>query len=388
MNTNKKNNKNAKTNTTVSKRGVRRRVQALSTKPFNSVVNQRILENRLNKAINETRQISKNIQHTPLYKYIAGLIDFDEVARSNLTPMLPGKYHLKTVRLTQTYQVNANGNLIMLFQPYYMTEPDSTSTQGYCMYNNSAAYDPSSTSATGTATLITDFLTALNLTSTIMPRVRTQSMHLRFHLTGVSNLNKQGTIHLMETLISNRNSSAAYETTLNIPYAPLCEVYRQVEIANMDLSCAMQYNFFPLSNSHVISQFNDVTNRIATSAFDVDPNKIFALIVSGAAAGTKIRMEAELTAECEVEKGYINTYPIEYTKCFIDSEPTMCFLNQHPELRISVSKQSYVKFLPTIFKEVRKQTVPESYIDLSGNDNMSVFSSRTPMSTNTKLLSW
>jgi hypothetical protein len=348
----------------------------LSTKPFNSATNERILQNRIAKAINMTKRISGDIHHSPLYKYIAGLIDFDHVARSSLTPLLPGKYHLKTIRLTQTYQVSSSGNLKITFQPEYMTKPDSTSTFCYASYNDNVAYDPTSVVPTGLEDRITDFATALNLTETIMPRARTQSMHLKFHLTGVSNLNKQGTIHLMETLVSTSDALGGWAKTFNIPYAPLCEVYKQIEIANMDLSGAMQYNYFPLSNAFVLDQFNDVTNTTSSVISDVRPNKIFALIISGAAAGTKIRMEAELTAECEVENGYINTYPIEYTKCFIDSESTMCFLNQHPNLRINTTTNSGVRFLPTVFKEVnRQQNINHNYEAFNDLDKSSFLNS-------------
>lgn len=335
---------------------------------YNSTRNQVDLDRRIKQAIQLTKAPRSNLIQTPLYKYIAGLIDFDEVAPSTLTPLTPGKKHLKTVRATQTITVNASGNLIIALTPAFVTRCDAASTYYYMYHDNSAPYDPNdATGATGTPTKNNIITSSLALDLTQISKIRTGSLHMRFRLSGVSNLNKQGTIHLLETVATDGNSTGPLKSTFNIPYAPLCEVYKSIEIANMDLTSHIQYNYFPLANTDILSDYNSVANVISSLATS-NPYKQFALIVSGAAVGTSIKIDLECTAECEVERNYINVFPVNYSNCFMDSNPTLQYLNQHHDLRIQTKQKSNNYIVPTVLKTVTNQQKEMVLSDL--NDSL------------------
>lgn len=322
---------------------------------INSKTNQRDLDRRINAAIKMIEQPRARLAQTPLYKYIAGLLDFNEVAPSMLTPLTPGKKHLKTIRVTQTIPVSSAGALFIGIVPDKSASVASTSTYFFYGYNNAATYDPNDTTGTtGTVTKSSVIADALSLSSTSIPYVRLNSLHMRFKLTGVSNLNKQGTIYLMETLVNDASTIAPSAATFNIPYAPLCEVYKSMEIVNMDLNAHMQYNYFPLSNQSLATDHDAVTSYTTSSTYG-GLYKQFALIVSGAAVGTSVKIDLEMDVECEVERGFVNTYPVSFSNCFLDSNPTLQYLNQHPDLRIQTMKKRNINFLPTVFNQVATQ---------------------------------
>jgi hypothetical protein len=296
---------------------------------------QKELQDRIARAVVATTRQSTKVVSTPLYKYIAGLIDFDHNARSQLTPLSCGKLHLKTVRINKTIGVSSTGNLKISIAPKYVAMYDNTSTANNFKYDNSAAYDPTIVTGGGTSVAITELAAACNLDELIMPKVRVQSLHIKFSLTGMSNLNKKGTIHLMESTSADYYNNSDYATELNIPYGPVSEVYKGIEIANMTGNSDIQYNYFPMSTADLNNDFTSVDVETTSTGTVHAPFKLFGFIINGADTSTQVRMEIEATLECEVVPAYINTYPIAYSTCFIDSNPTVNLLNQYHDLRIS-----------------------------------------------------
>jgi len=304
--------------------------------------------------------------------YLAGLIDFDNSARSYLTPLTTGAKHLKTVRVNSSLTLNASGHGMLNLQPKYLASTAGASPASPIFYCNDNAYDPyatSSTSLPGPPDLTV--ATAAGLLDTEIPNARVQSLHCKFTLSGVSNLNKKGTIHLMETSSAYKwvtTGGASYIDPMiplhNINEAPSHEVHRIVEIANMDSAVVMQYNYFPLTNANL----NDEFLHVGTSASFGDSGdtfKNFTLIVAGADTTTVVRCEYEVTYECTVASPFVNTYPVQFGKCFVNSEAALNLLNQQHEARISVKNYRHK---PIVNYVVTKQATEEKENLLFAND--------------------
>jgi len=343
------------------------------------VKNKQKLESIYNKAINHINK-DKNIKHNPMYKYIAGLIDFDANSKSVPTPLLPFPVHLKTVRTNTLMQVNANGNLGIFLQPAALQYETASQPDSPLMFQNAASYDPAdvATLETGLTSILEPQIGA-DLSPTYFAGVRVQSFHAKFFVTGVNAYNKQGTIHLMESVKAGAYSGSL-STILpvdNIVYGPSHEIYKQIEVANMDPSIALQYNYFPISNNNLADTFK-TPNGAAPST--ITEAKGFALLVSGADALTKIRMEVEVTYECVVQPNYVNTYSIEYPSVFTNSEPMLNYLNQHFNVRISTRYNQ--KFGGSIVDNVvRKVTRQEKeMLDFSDTSSFHTANSKSNLS--------
>lgn len=105
----------------------------------------------------------------------------------------------KRVKFLHSVVVNANGNAIIGGSVFALPNFESGSASPILAVND-ASYDPYSTTNGATTGWLTTIVgsTGLNLDTNIHTRAYVQSAHLKFRLTGVSNYEKKGTIHMFE----------------------------------------------------------------------------------------------------------------------------------------------------------------------------------------------
>jgi hypothetical protein len=230
------------------------------------------------------------------------------------------------------------------------------------MYCNETAYNPDAISGLALeGGWNTDIVAGINLLSAAFSNVRTSSAHVTFQITGVSNLNKQGTIHMAETVETGYYSGTAADTTYGesavercaVSRLPKFEKYKSIEIVNMGPDSVLEYHYMPLTNRDLLTSYVDLAAVTTSSNTDFvnELGKVFNLTIRGAAAGTTIRAKYEITFECDVLTDYINDYPPQYSRCFVDSEPTLCLLNQNADYVIrSNIKQGHLE--RSLYKEV------------------------------------
>jgi len=193
------------------------------------------------------------------------------------------------------------------------------------------------------------------------------SAHVDFTVTGVSNLNKKGQIHIFEDItdrcyVGNSADSSRNNALLNeypIQDLPKTTHYKLVDIMNMDSATALRYNFIPLSLycekiRAIVNNNNWTTTRSG--------NKIMGLIVHGAEPGTIIRADYEITLGWEIENNYINDYPPVWSNTYINPDPTLSFL-QNKDVIIQTNKKTHNHYFVNLKK---MQEHPEAEVLISG----------------------
>lgn len=288
---------------------------------------------------------------TPFSTYVHMLLH--ENSPPMLTPLTPVRAFMKRVYYQDTLAVNSNGDLAIVIQPLLLGKMGSASLASPVLYMNQTAYDPDATTQAG---LIggwnTDIIgpAGLNQLYSAIESARVASMHVSIQLTGVSNLNKQGTLHIAEDTAEVGFLGIAADSTYNellldnfsIQRLPKAGKYKSVEIMNMDASSNIEYHYFPVTNANLARQYQNVTT-FSSSSQDIQMMRRFALIIKSAATGTTARIRYEINLEQEINVDSINSYPPKYSRCFVDSEPTLQLISQNEDyvLRIN-SKEGHV----------------------------------------------
>jgi hypothetical protein len=230
--------------------------------------------------------------------------------------------------------------------PFILPRFGNTSTSSAILYCNDATYDPTSTSnsITGQWNLNLIGSSGSNLAPAAFELGEMQSFHIDVELTGVSNLNKQGQIHLFEDTYyvarygnsTDTNYNSALLNDYVVQDLPKCNHYRSIEIANMDSSSCAQYHYIPLVSyaDNSLLQVDAMTsNSIVYSKY----NKNFGCIVTNAAVGTTLRVKYDMVIELAVENDYICDYPPVNTKTYVNPDKILAYLNSKTDLIINTS---------------------------------------------------
>jgi hypothetical protein len=315
------------------------------------------LSQKLGEAIKKTVQKAQSFYekgletYEPFSKYVHMLLH--ENSPSMITPLTPFKVNTKRVYYQDTLQVNANGHLFIGLQPQMLSQFSYISTGSPVLYMNHSAYDPDAVAAAG---LIggwnTNIIgtTGTNINYTSRPKNRIASMHVSFQLTGVSNLNKQGTVHMAENIDDRQYIGDSTSFSVNeifsqqfaISRLPKLPKYKSVEIMNMDSDSKLEYHYFPITNVDLRNQYDATAVYSDTDSTIDEFTKTFGLVIRSAAVGTTVRVKYEINIESEVETDYINDFPSEYSRCFVDSEPTLRMISQEVDNVIRIdAKQGH-----------------------------------------------
>lgn len=368
-----------------NKRRVKRVIKATRKLPRTTrITNQQSNDNRLmsrseviGKAIQKNIEKAQNYYNevnesfTPFSKYLHCILH--ENSPVVPTPLTPGKVFIKTVRYQDTLTVNSSGALAVVLQPAVLGRFENSTQGGTAspfLYMNQTSYDPDATTASGlTGGWTLTPIDEVNVDYTNIDALRVHSMHLTIQMTGVNNYDKKGTIHLAEQSNDRYYYGDSADFTYNedlvqrfcISRLPKCEKYKSVEIVNMDSASELEYHYFPLSNRDLKAQYISPTINSGSGYATEDTGlfKMFAFIVRGAAAGTTFRFKYEWNLELDVSIDGVNTYPPKYSRCFVDSEPTLCMLNQNVDYSIRTNvKEGHID--KTVYKEIQQSNVSQT----------------------------
>ena len=268
--------------------------------------------------------------------YIRSLLHHDQPLVTS--PLESRKMFYKRIKYQDTITVNAAGHCFVGGSIFGIAGFDKTSTASPILYANQTGYDPTTTTNNLTGGWNSAIIgsTGLNVSSTEVESQYVQSAHIKVSLTGVSNLNKQGQIHMFEDVnryyrLGNSTDTVYNDLFVNsypIQDLPKCNHYKRVDIMNMDSSTALEYNYIPLLNPlsyYSLPPMGETNNRQS----DESINKIFGIVVSNAASGTTLRLEYEIVLVQEIDNDYINNYPPIYSNIFIDANPALQMLQQN-----------------------------------------------------------
>jgi hypothetical protein len=265
------------------------------------------------------------------------------------TPLESRKMFYKRVRYQDTLEVNANGSCFVGGSLAGLVIRDKTSTNSTLLYSNASGYDPTSTGNSIVGGWNTDIIgpSGLNLDKLAFTRAVLQSAHLKISVTGVSNLNKQGQIHIMEDMADVVYSGTSSSTLRNnelineypVQDLPKSTHYKRVDVMNMDSSSQMEYHFIP-QRLYSRGDRNDdiITAYASTDLSDLKDTKNFAIICTSCAVGTTLRLEYEFNIALEVENDYINDYPPIWSTIYINPDPTLMMLQQDTNKIIKVDR--------------------------------------------------
>ena len=324
-----------------------------------------LVKNAIVKKIKQAREIMAQPKTPPPFiDYVRTLLHSGQP--TSVAPLEPKKLYYKKVRYQDTLQVNSNGHCMIGFTPLKIGTYTTGSTRSFVMYNNSNSYDPTSTTNTlssGLWNLNIVGTSGMNITSAF-ESLKTQSMHLKVSITGVSNLNKQGQIHIVEDINKDYYYGTASDTNIGASFAnqyplqdlPKCTHYRRVDVANMDSNSNIEYHYIPLSYYRSAPSTPTLTTAITGGSGDSSDNKNCIIIASNCAVGTTLRLEYEIVFACEVYNDYINDYPPIWSDIYVNPDPTLQVLQQNTNAVINIDKHDS-KFFPTIINKGQQRSV-------------------------------
>lgn len=312
---------------------------------------------------NNVRKVKMNINKLPTPPAFSEYIRMTLFHDQPLTtwPLQSKKLFYKKIKYQDTLVVNASGNLFVGGSLHGIARFGSASIASPILYMNQTAYDPNiSTHAALTGGWNTNIIgtTGTNVNPIEVEAQRLIAGHIKFSLTGVSNLNKQGQLHFFEdvspVLRHGTATDASQQEALVNEYSltdlPKCEHYKRLDIMNMDSQSTLEYNYIPLSlYSNSLIAVTPMTT--STSLYD-DLNKNFGLIINSASANTTVRIEYELIFAQDIANDYINNYPPQYSQIYVDPNPTLQMLQQITDNIIKTEKHN--NGVVKMMKEVNK----------------------------------
>lgn len=302
---------------------------------------------KINKEVSSVKLYkNNNVDYEPFKLYLANMISTGR--DKAITPLNPMKVFIKRVNYQDSLQVNANGHAFVALQPAALSRFAAASTASPVLYCNETSYNPNSNVNALTGGWNANFIgtAGTNILATTFSKVRVQSLHLQVQLTGVSNLNKKGTMHIAEDVHGSINWGIGTDVTGNSAIAndfalgdlPKKNHYKSIEIMNMDSDSVIKYNYIPLTNQDQTSKYNLPATLTTTGGLVVDLEKRFGLVIQGADPATFVRLIYQIDFECEVETDFYNDYPPTYSRCYIDTEPTIQYLSRHADIVLEVEK--------------------------------------------------
>lgn len=314
------------------------------------------LNNRIKSVI-----IQKDQQMTPppFSDYVRSLLYHDQPITTS--PLEPRKMFYKTVKYQDTLQVNALGHAFLGGSIYHLALFAKDADASCILYSNAASYDPNSKTNSLIGGWNKNVLgsSGLNVDKNEISNQYILSAHMKFSLTGVSNLNKQGQVHIFEDVNDICRYGLASDTAMNsalvneysLADLPKCTHYKRVDIMNMDSDTNIEFNYIPLQ--HLRFNWGVPPSSIASSTYtSVAINKNYGFIISSAAVGTTVRVEYEFLLAQEIANDYINNYPPIYSRIYVDPNPTLQMLQQNTINIIKTEKHDNNHY--TLIKDIDK----------------------------------
>lgn len=295
----------------------------------------------------------------PFSDYVRSLLYHDQPTCTS--PLEPRKMFYKKVKYQDTLQVSNLGHAFIGGSVAQLAVFAKDSTASCILYCNDAAYNPNSKTNSITGGWNKDILGAsgLNVEKTEISNQYILSAHIKVSLTGVSNLNKQGQIHIFEDVDDTCRFGISTDTGMNsalvneyaLPDLPKCTHYKRVDIMNMDSDTNIEFNYIPIQHLRYNWGVSLVTQTNNSSYVSL-MNKNFGFIIASAAVGTTIRVEYEFLLAQEIENDFINNYPPIYSRIYVDPNPTLQMLQQSTSNIIKTEKHENNHY--TLIKDIDK----------------------------------
>jgi hypothetical protein len=235
------------------------------------------------------------------------------------------------------------------------------------LYCNDAAYDPTSTANLITGQWNFNILgtSGFNLSTTAFARGTVENAIITYELTGVSNLNKQGQMHLFEAHTDTVPYGTSTDTSRNrqlineypVEDLPKTYNYKSIDIVNMDSQSAMQHRYSPFSR---IANQKPIDLPVATPNSDTTwdlystANKVQGLIVNNAAVGTTIRVKYDVVISLAVNNDYISDYPPTFSRDYVNPDPYLAYLTHDKDHGVRVTKRNNDSYYPSYTAEDHK----------------------------------
>jgi hypothetical protein len=335
----------------------RRIIPTIPPKSYSQQVYQQ-LANNLAKANNKLNQSETAYQ--PLSDFTAMLLHKHD--RIVPTPLEPRKLFYKLVRYQDTIQVNANGHLFAGGSFRTMVSLATNSSASTIAYVNEPTYNPTSTTNALTGGWNINIIgnSGLNLSPTAFPNGYIVTAKVAATITGVSNLNKQGQVHIFEDNDEYNYRGTATDTSYSeilvndypLQDLPKCVHYKSVDIVNADSDTALEYTYIPLS-LNADSELQQIENFTGSGYNASRHNKVFGFIVSNAAPGTTLRLQYSIVVALDVSNNFISDYPPIFSKIHINPDPLLMLLNQDSDVIIRVHKHDDKDIYKTVENKIR-----------------------------------
>jgi hypothetical protein len=359
MNKNVSNNNNSKNNGNNANNANKNKGNNPQAKWVGNLVkkmkNKKQKQNQINNAINKSEKsgvdklIKSQESQSAMQSYVR-MITSEQFITAVPKPLLSmGRSHIKKVKYRAVRTVNAQGRLLAVC-PYALLSGKTTTAQlSPFLFMNSDNYDPTvNTNNITTGSTFDLGITSPDGTGLLAGHFASVCViagHLCASLSGVSNLNKKGKIYLAEGRNSQYyyggSTSYAYATTLaNRYYLGNMIKYqsaKEVEIMNMDSSSKVEYHYIdehPYSTPHLPDPDSATTEHTTDGS-----HKAVILVVDGATPGTEVILDFTIVLQARPEPAYLNTYPTQNSKCFINPDPICRMLEIEPDNVLTVDNK-------------------------------------------------
>lgn len=268
-------------------------------------------------------------------------------------PLEPRKLFYKRVHYQDILTVNSSGNAFIGGCPRLLGMFSAGSTASPILYSNDTNYDPNSNTNATTGGWNTNIIAnGVNIDPNIFTQSKVMKVLLSVSITAVSNLNKQGQIHIFEDIDKNSYYGTSTDTTRNdlllnqysIPELPRCTHYKCAEVMNMDSNTKLEYTYIPLSLYN--QEFTIPTSYTSAGTLISVDNKNFGIIASGCYPGTTLKLEYEIDLALEVVNSNINNYPPKWSNSVSNPDPILAIMQRNVDNVIRTHKHEN-QFLTT-----------------------------------------
>lgn len=326
------------------------------------------------KIINKINSLKPTIQRQqisiPMRTFLKQLIYTEQ--QKCPVPMQAGKLHYGVVRFQNTIQANLQGHCAIMGDIGALASYSNLSVASPILYATTG-YDPAVTTnnTTGGWNLGIIDNNGMGFSPTEFERCSIVNAHVTLSITGVSNLNKKGTIHMFEDLSQLAYYGDSVDTIQNdkllngydVNSLPKCTHYRKYDLVNLDSQGRLRYSYIPTS-LYAQPRILTLNNLSGSGAIASPLCQTFGIIGQGMDPGTIIRVEYEVFFSTDVANDFINKYPVEYTSCYLNPDPYLLYLRSNTKFILGKDDREHKQLYMTISNNLLRRD-PGSWDSMS-----------------------
>jgi len=295
--------------------------------------------------------IANSVQDANKFRDYLAMLKNPGVVKSVPMPLLNfGKTHIRTIRYRVSKAVDAtSGNLAATFNFASMCMPSDSWDWSGSLLTADPAYNPNSTTNTGFAVSnnwdlglygangINNMNDHFDIVSCIAGKVE-------ISITGVSNLNRKGKIYLAEDTTNlwyagNSTDGTQAQNQVNLyPISTLTKLThkKSIDLISLKNDSRLVYKYIPATNYSNMKQAEPKTPATGTHT-ESNLQKLGVLVVEAAATGTTLVFDYTIVLQTRPHITQLNTYPPEYSSCFINPDPYLRLMESDTRNVINVN---------------------------------------------------